>query len=236
EESRVEAESTVTEARSALVQARGKLASLMGRSAMPLEEWSVRGELLPDDLPELGTLVERIEQRPALAELEAEARAEAKRQKALARSVVPTPTVTGGYKRVDTPAGGSLNGMMIGVLLDLPVFNQNGGQREAVAARRARLEAQAKLRRRGATTQLRAAFRSAQLRLEAARTYRKQAIPRVEDLLERARQRQESGVGSLFGLVDAHRTVYETKIRAVERAWKARSAVIEVEKYAGGLP
>lgn len=235
-ESLVEAKSTVAETRATLLEARGELASLVGRSATPLEAWSVRGELLPEALPELEPLVGRIDERPALLELEAEARAEARRRSALKRSLVPTPTVRGGYKRADDPTDGSFHGMMVGVSLDLPVFHQKSGERRAAAARETRLEAQATLRRRRAETRLRTAYRAAELRLESARRYRNRAVPRTEDLLERARQRQASGVGSLFGLVDAHRSVYETKVRAVERAWKARMAVIEVEQYAGGFP
>ena len=236
QESLVEAESTVAEARASLVQARGRLAGLIGRAPTPLEGWSVQGELLEVELPELEPLIARADERPDVAELRAEARAEAKHRKALGRSLVPTPAVRGGYKRVDDPAGGSFHGMAVGVSIELPVFDQKSGEREAAAARRTRYRALAELQRRQAVSELRAAYRAAQMRLEAARDYRERAIPKVEDLLERARNRQAAGEGSLFGLVDAHRAVFETRVQAIERAWEARSAVIDVEEYAGGFP
>ena len=235
EESLVEAESAVAEARASLVQARGRLAGLIGRSPTPLEAWSVEGEFLAVELPALEGLVDRLQQRPDFAELRAEARAEAKHREALGRSLVPTPAVRGGYKRVDDPTGGSFHGVAVGVSVELPVFDQKSGEREAAAARRTRLRAVAELRRRQAESELRAAHRAAEMRLEAARDYRKRAIPKVEDLLERARNRQEAGEGSLFGLVDAHRAVFETRVQAIERAWEARSAVIDVKAHAGGF-
>lgn len=73
------------------------------------------------------------------------------------------------------------------------------------------------------------------MRRKAARDYRKRAAPRTEDLLERAQKRQEADVGTLFGLVDARSQVVATKVQAIERAWNARSAVVDVKHYAGGF-
>lgn len=232
----LEAESTITEARASLMETRGRLAGLVGRDPTPLEGWSVTGEFLDVTLPELATLIERLDERPAFAQLRAEARAQTKQREALGRSLVPTPAIRGGYKRVDDPVGGSFHGMMIGVSVEIPVFDQKSGERKAAAARGAHFRTRADLRRRRAEPELRAAHRAAEMRLKAARNYRKRAVPRAEDLLERARARQKAGVGTLFDLVDAHHQVFETKVRAIERAWEARSAVIDVKQDAGGFP
>ncbi len=232
----IDAESTISDARASLVEARGQLAGLIGRSPTPLEAWSVEGDILETDLPKLETLIQRLDDRPQLAKLRAEVRAHTKERKALGRSLVPAPAVRGGYKRADDPTGGSLNGFLVGVSLELPLLSQNTGRRRAVAARRSRAQALADLRRRRLEADLRSAYRAAEMRIEAASNYRKRAIPSANDLLERARQRQKAGVGTLFDLVDAHRSLYETNIRATDKAWKARSAIIEVQRHAGGFP
>lgn len=232
----IETESTIADARASLVEARGRLAGLIGRSPTPLKAWSVEGDLLQADLPNLETLMQRLDDRPQLAKLRAEARAYSKQRRALGRSLVPAPAIRGGYKRADDPVGGSLNGFLVGVSLEVPLLSQKTGQRRAAAARRSRLQAIAEMRRHQLAADLRSAYRAAEMRLEAAKTYRKRAVPSANDLLERARQRQKAGVGSLFDLVDAHRSVYDTNIRATDRAWKARSAIIEVQRHAGGFP
>ena len=235
-ESLLEAEAEVDAARASLVEARGELAALVDRSATPTDAWSVTGELLPQKLPDLESLTARLDERADLAKLRALARAESKAEKAIGRSLVPTPALRGGYKRIDDPAGGSLHGFVVGVSIELPIFNQAGGERRSASARRAGLKARERLRRNEAERRLRAAHRVAEIRLETARRYREEAVKRAEELLESARERQEAGEGSVFELVDAHRTVFETKARAAERAWKAREAVIKVEEQAGGFP
>ncbi|MFB6262743.1 MAG: TolC family protein [Bradymonadaceae bacterium] len=231
-----EARATVEEARASLVRARGQLGGLIGRSPTPLEAWSVEGDLLAVELPALAELSGRVDDRPTIEALRERARAQAELRRALGRRLIPTPTLRGGYKRIDAPTDGSFHGIVVGLSTQLPLFNQESGQRREAAAKRNRLRALARLRRQRAGAKLQSAHRAAEMRLDAARTYRNDAVPRAEQLLERARERREAGTGTLFELLDAHRTVYETRIHAIERAWRARSAVVDVRKYAGGFP
>ena len=228
-----EARSEAASIRAELQSSRGDLAALVGENYEALaNDWDVRGDVLPEKVPNLDDLRARLKVRPDIESLRTQAEAEELTAAAAARDVIPTPTLRGGYRRV-VGGGVSSHGYLAGVTIPLPALNQNKGERTAAMARKTRLDALADLRLNQEKARLEGDYRAAMERLDAAREFRKQAIPRAQKLLQRAESRQASGEGSLFGLLEAHRALYEAQVKAIELDANARQAVIELESRAG---
>jgi len=247
-----ETRATVAGRRAEWVDARGELASRTGRGpsrkstagetastggeptdrGTPGGEWRATGRLRPEKPPEFAILEKRLSEHPELEKLRARAEQQAELRRARKRSAIPTPAVRGGYQRLDGP----IHGFVAGLSLNLPLFHRNEPGRRAAGERSAELKTEARLERRRRVEQLRAAYRSASARIEAARRYRSDALPRAKELVERARERRDSGEATVADLVDAHRAFYDKKVRALELDWEARDRTLELRRLAGGYP
>jgi outer membrane protein TolC len=186
-------------------------------------------------LPELGELTDELDQQPAIAAIEARRQGASKAHEAARRAVYPVPSLMGGYKRFDDTPSGSLHGFVVGLSLSLPIFSQNLGARRATRSRQLRLDARRRMVARRKAARVSSLNQSATIRLETARRYQNGALDRAEELLERVKSRQESGEASMFELVDAHRTLHDARVEALERAWEARETRLDLRQVAGGF-
>jgi cobalt-zinc-cadmium efflux system outer membrane protein len=231
-----EAKVAVEAARAAVIEQSGELAALVGRPDGKANRWELVGQLRPEALPELSALTDELDQQPELKALEARRRGASKRREAAQRAVYPMPSVMGGYKRLDAPTGGSFHGFLVGVSLSLPIFSQQLGARRAARSQEMRLDAERRLMARRKAAKVASLHQSASIRMEAAREYRQEAVGRAQKILDRVQSRQEAGEASLFELVDAYRTLHDSREEVIDRAWEARETRLELRRVAGGFP
>lgn len=228
------ARAAVDSARAAVVERAGELAAMVGRPE-GAERWEPQGDLAPEAIPERDALTGDLDRRPEIRALDARQAGASKSREAASRLVFPTPIVRGGYKRLDAPTGGSMHGLIAGLSISLPIFNQFAGAKRTARARSIEIDARRRLIASRTTERIAALHHAASTRLEAAERYREEAVPRAENLLERTRERREADEAAAADVVEAYRSWLDTREQALDRAWEARRAELDLRRVAGGF-
>jgi cobalt-zinc-cadmium efflux system outer membrane protein len=120
-----------------------------------------------------------------------------------------------------------------GISLPLPVFNRNQGRIAEAQAQIGRAAREAEACENETLRDLAEAHRRHELALHRAARFREQIIPRAERALEQARRGYEAGKLRLLDVLDAQRTLGETRGLAIDAARDAAIARAELEIYGG---
>jgi cobalt-zinc-cadmium efflux system outer membrane protein len=220
-----------------LERARARLVAILDGSMDPNLAVSVTGEILPPtDPPGLPSLRESLQRRPELRALESRRNAASLDRKAAGRWWVPDLRVEGGWKGIAVARQGRTDGFLLGAAVSLPLWNASAGlartaEGEARIAdgRRELLEAELL----GEITGLRAeAVRLA----AAARRAKERSTTAAPELVRIASAGYEGGELSVLELLDSYRGSTEDELAALELAYEARRARIELDRAAGEVP
>jgi cobalt-zinc-cadmium efflux system outer membrane protein len=219
--------------RAALEGARARLAAMLGEGAFAMV---VAGVLLPEgEPPELPSLQAKAQVRPERLALDRRLVAASRERQAAARWWLPDVRVEAGWKGVDLGSqGGRTDGFLLGASLALPLWDQSSGQAR-VAEGEARL---ARARRDLLDTEMQGALRGARaeavLLRRAAEEFRQRTEVASGDLVRIASAGYGGGELGLLELLDAYRGAADDALMALDLAFDARKARIELDRMTGG--
>jgi len=143
------------------------------------------------------------------------------------RSWLGRLSLTGGVKLAEVGDERAL-GYVVGVALDLPIFDAGSGQRARAAARRREWLAQASALESELGSALPAGTEELGLRVAAARSFAAVQVPRAVDLVRRAEVSYREGERPIFDLIDALRTAREVTLRELALRRRAKQAEIQL--------
>lgn len=209
---------------------RQSLAAILGEEAPSFGP--LRADLLTlPAVPEFVAIAARLEQSPMLARFAVEARWR-EAQVRLARSLRRTGlSVSGGLRRVESTDD---FGFVAGVAMPLHRREQNEGTIRETRERRAQLDASAEALR----LEMRATLFDVYQEMLHARTalnqLQQEIIPSAEAALGLADKGYRSGRFSLLELLDAQKSVIDSRSQTVDYAVAFHLHVIEIERLIGG--
>ena len=220
---------------SALERARARLSAIVGA---PSASTVATGKLLPESQPEpVGALHERSRTRPDLSALRLRASAAERDGEAARRWFLPDLQLQAGWKAVNHPGPWRSDGFVLGASLALPLWDR--GSAPAQIARAEGLAARA----RSLLLEAELSGELAGARAEAARTRRTalefeaQSAADSSELVRIASAGYEGGELGLLELLDAYRGSVDDALTALEIAYAARNARIELDRISGvGAP
>jgi cobalt-zinc-cadmium efflux system outer membrane protein len=212
----------------------GLLAQLPEPVPVATEGPAVAGRLLPeDDPPPLVELLAALPARPDLQSLEARVAAAELDGRAARRWQLPRVSLGGGVKRVDTD-GEWDNGFLLTASLPLPLFDRH--QDEALRARAEERLAWGRSAEALAMAggEVRGLWAESRRLTTAARHYREQTARTSAVLVRTAEAAYRGGELGILELLDAHRSVLEDELQALDLEMAARRARIELDRITGG--
>lgn len=230
EQELVEARHTATDAGVSVAEARAAIAAVMSegtritritgvlyvdRTAPPIETLQARASSVRADLRALQSALDRFRLEASAAR----------------KSRLPAPTVLGGVKRAEGAAGRESGGLL-GISVNVPLFDT--GRREAArwVAEHERAEAERAFIVQSIRAQVQAAAEVVALRQNAVRAAETATSP-AGDLARIAEVAYTEGEVGILELLDAHRTVARARIRTIEMRLAARMAQIALERAVG---
>jgi outer membrane protein, heavy metal efflux system len=210
-------------------RARERLTAVVGGTAEGLR---VDGELLPAP-PSTLDVAAVVSRRPELRALGEESAAGELELGAGRRGWVPEFQLAAGYKG-SSGAGERADGFTLGVAVPLPLFDrlQDESLRGAGRARAAR--GRQAIEEATAAGDVRALHAEALQLAEAARRFRDAATPASRDLLTTAEAAYRGGELGILELLDAYRGALDTELQALDLAWAARRARIDLDLATAG--
>jgi outer membrane protein, heavy metal efflux system len=192
---------------------------------------SVEGALEPiAAIPSAARLAERIAQNPDIARWATEM---AQRQAALdlaGAQRIPDPTIQGGFRRLRETGD---NAMVMQFSIPLPVFNRNQGGFLEARYRLAKVEEErrtAEVQVRGALAEAYGALASAFV--EATRL-QNEVLPGAQQAFDAVSEGYRQGKFGFLEVLDAQRTLFESRGRYLEALAAYHRAVAEVERLIG---
>jgi cobalt-zinc-cadmium efflux system outer membrane protein len=209
--------------------ARGALASLMGDAAAVRERFSggLAGGFAD---PGLGALRERLLGGHPLLESANRALEAAGMDLALARAErLPDP-------QLEVLAGKDAEDEAIlegGLLVPLPLFNRNQGRIAAARARIRRAERQAEAARNDLLQKLGESYSAFSAAQDRAKAFREGILPQAEKALAQTSEGYRLGKFTVLDLLDAQRTLAESKAASVSALRDLNLAAAELEKLTG---
>lgn len=226
---RAAAQARIAVEQAAYERARGRLDGLLGALAA---ERGVSGELAPSEPPPFDLLLAAIKRRPDFLALERRAAAADLEGRAADRGWIPDVTLGIGPKRVEEGPVRE-NGVLFSVSVPLPIFDreQYRQARAAGQARASRGEYRLALQR--AEGELRGAWQQSRSLAAAGAAFRGEAGAQSADLIRIAEAAYRAGETGILELLDAYRTALEAELTALDLAWNARQARIELDQLTG---
>ncbi len=218
------------EADAVVVEMRAVLAGLLGERVNP-DALAVRGTLDPGfDLPALSQalldgLAARSDYKVESERLE-QLRLEGE---AADRLRIPNPVVAGGLKRA-VVGDRYLNGPVISVSVDLPLFAKGQIDKGLAEAKADRARAQRRVLESQILADVRASHDSLRLRRRIAEAHRTQSGGLARELLEIARVAYREGELDIPELLNALRVDQQTRLRQLELQAAAKMAEIEFDR------
>lgn len=218
------------QARNELETARIQLAAQWG-SIRPVFEGVAEDLLVVPEVPPRSAVTARYSGNPDVARwvLEIEQAQAVLAQEKAAR--VPDLTLAAGLRRSHETDSDT---WVAGVSLPLPVFDRNqGGIREAESlldkAKQQQRAAEVK-----AATDLAAAYQALAAFARKASALKDDVMPRVKAVLDAVQSGYAQGKHSSLEVLDAQRTLVESKTDYIDALMSARLALADLERFAGG--
>lgn len=239
----VERETEAGEAALMMARARGRLAEYLG-TGIGADGLVAEGALepgytlppLPDVL--MRALETRSDYRIGKARLE-QLRIEAE---AADRKRIPDPVVTAGFMRAQKrtlqadsfPTGAVFrNGVVLGVSIDLPLFDKGQVEKQLAVAKSERTRARQQVLERRILAEVRAGWEALRLRRKLAEDYRERSGRRateLRDIAEIAYQEDELGI---LELLDSYRVSQRARLRLLGLQAAAKLAEVEFDRAIG---
>ncbi len=145
------------------------------------------------------------------------------------RRRIPNPVVSGGVKRAD--AGGRyLNGPVVGVSVDLPLFDKGQIDRQLAEAKADRTRARRRVLESQILADVRAAHDSLRLRRQIAQNYQMHGGQRAQELLAIAEVAHQEGELGILELLSTYRVAQQAKLRRLELQAAAKLAEVEFDR------
>ncbi|GAB2894964.1 TolC family protein [Paraburkholderia jirisanensis] len=210
------------------------LANAMG-GAVPRERIA-GGDL--DRVPPVGPLpqlLQRADSGPALRAAHAQtSRAQALIAVERAKRI-PDLTVSAGMKRIAT-AGSPLNQAVIGISIPLPLFDTNRGALLEATHQAAKASADEDSERARVRLDLAQTYANYENAADEARRLRTDVLPAARDALETTSRGYELGRFALLDVLDAQRTLFQSRSQYVAALANAHRAYAELNRITGSAP
>ncbi len=209
-----------------------RLATAMGRPGMRVD---AAGELAPGAIASLDVLLpdalaRRGDYRAAKLRVDA-----ATQERSAASRTWPTFELTAGAMSADIGTERAF-GYVAGLSLNLPIFDRGGAGRARADAARRVASADAKLLERQVPDAIRIAHETWTARIEQAKAYQTTQLTRIDQLLRSAETGYREGGGSIVELLDAYRSVRESRLRELELRRDASLAELDLWLALGRRP
>ncbi|MEI7437208.1 MAG: TolC family protein [bacterium] len=184
-------------------------------------------------LPALSTLLIQAKSNPLLLVADAQTRAFEAKIRTEEAERLPNLEIAAGVRRFEEADG---FGFVAGVGIDLPLFNRNRDAVRAAAAdaESARLEAAAiRLKNESTLRRLHARLKTLS---EKNASLRDTIIPASESTLAFVKQSHEQGKAGYLDVLDARRTVVETRMDVINASVEYHACQIEIDQICSSSP
>lgn len=220
------ADLTVFEMRSQLKVARQHLAMQWGDADARFERVEGRLDILPAR-PELSSLVQQVNDHPALARWPDEMQRRKSELELAAAAGVPDLAVSGGLRHF---ADNDDIGVVVGVSVPLPFFNRNQGAILAAQANMEAADASFEVARRSLLTSIRDQYQALYTAATEEESLRRNTLPLATQVFEATTTGYRHGKFGLLDVLDAQRTLFESRSQYVEAEARYQIAIAELER------
>lgn len=216
------------EARARRARAQGVLASFFFPVPDPVTLHAAPIAAAGGPLPAVSDLIAQAERnRPDLQALERDIEAARFSSQAASRSRVPEPEVVAGWKTAS--AGDDRTGYVVSLLANIPLFDRAKPERAMADARGQLATAERDALRAEIGGSVRSLLAAAQERRSAADAYRRDAVPRSDQLRRIAQVSYDAGERGILELLDAYRSAADARLRLLDLDHAAANADIDLE-------
>ncbi len=191
------------------------------------------GILMPSQPPSLNSFLDRLSERPEFAAMELRQKALTAEEQIGERWWMPEITLSLGAKTVDTPTGDG-NGLLLGVSIPIPVFDRNAAERQRARAERNLIRNEYNLALARNEGRVRGLWRQASSLTEQAQSFEAKSNKTSQSLIVTAEAAYNAGEIGVLEILDAYRSAFEDKARALALMREARIARIELDSITGG--
>lgn len=228
-----DARANLASAQALLAQARSRVAAMLAPGTEPATI-RARGEIAGGGpMPPLEELLTRaLQERGDLTARKSELERLGYEQRAAQRLRIPEPILFAGLKRTTLP-GVRDNGYAVSVTVPIPLFNRGQTEVQRTRAAQERTQAELATQQQQIETEVKAAFEGLRLRRQIAEQYAKELGEKGAELSGIAQLAYQEGEKGILELLDAYRTALFSRLQALELAWTAKQAEIELNRAVG---
>ena len=194
----------------------------------------VIGELLPDQLPALQSLLQNLEQHSLLLQLQRQAEATKLNARAVERSYLPDLTLGIGHKAIDAP-GNNESGLMLRASLPIPVFNRKQGEYQTTSAFAAQLQSEYHIVFQRLQADVRSLWLKADRQRKNVEQYADESVLAAQEIVEIAEVSYYASEIGVLELIDAYRSALEVELNVLQLALEARLTRIALDKMTEGF-
>ena len=191
------------------------------------------GELLPDQLPALESLLQKLEQQSSLLLLQRAVEAARFNARASSRGYIPDLTLGIGQKSIDAP-GGDETGLMVSASLPIPVFNRKQGEYQSAVAEAQQLQSEYQIVHQQLQTSVRSLWFKADQQRKNAQLYSSENTLASKEIVEIAEVSYYASEIGVLELIDAYRNALQAEISAFQMALDARLSRIALDRLTEG--
>lgn len=221
-------EARLDHARAAAREERARLSGLMG---MPVEgALRAADPLVPP--PSADVLLARAAERKDLASLQAGQDRARLSERLARRQAWPDPSVSLGILQASEPTVQGI-GYLAGVSWPLPVFARGQGELARAEAEATRLSREEAALRRRLAAEIPPAREALASRIAATRTFQREVVSRLPELLRTAEVSYQEGEAPILSLLDAHQAAVETRLQSLSLLADTRNAMLALERLVG---
>jgi cobalt-zinc-cadmium efflux system outer membrane protein len=194
---------------------------------------ALQGSLVPEAPPPLDEVLKRLPEAPAQVKAEQEAKAWTLDAQA-SRRWTPELSLGAGVKRWEE-GGMKSSGAVFTLGVTLPAWNRGQAQRQRTEAEARAAQTRATLARDEAQAEARALWQETADLGVTAREILDRALADTPKLLKGADAAFEAGETTLFELLDVQRSALDTDLQALELAFAARRARLDLDRLLGRI-
>ena len=217
-----------------LSSAKKRLTSLWSKGLDPAETiaFTVVGELDKfNKLPALSDLAAQLPNSPrlkkaSLAITQKQALSEIEKSKQ-----TPDVTISLGARRNEELGG--ITQALIGLSVPIPLFDKNQGNLQSAKAREVQSQDEKTALENQLQTELAIAYARWQSQIEAIATYRQDILPGAQSAFDAARKGFDFGKFSFLEVLDAQRTLFQTKTQFIQTQASAHQAEADIQSILG---
>lgn len=195
---------------------------------------TVTGQLIPEELRPLSSLLESLARQPRLLQQERQAEASRLTARAVTHSRIPDVTIGVGHKRVHT-SDGTDSGLMLSASIPLPLFDQKQGARQQASAKARQAESEYQLVLQQTRAKIRALWHKANQLRNNAQLFSEQSVAASYELVRIAEASYHANEIGVLELIDAYYSALEAETTALQLALEARLIRIDLDEMTEGV-